>query len=59
MSNPMVLIYHFFAVAFYGIYKLFNDGKLVEFPQNILRSFSLLYTAYLVIFPYMWSEILF
>ena len=59
IPNPTVLIGHFFAVAIYGIYQLFVNGKLIDFPQNILKSILILYTACLVIFPFIWSEVLF
>ncbi|RIA91581.1 squalene epoxidase-domain-containing protein [Glomus cerebriforme] len=59
IPNPIVLIGHFFAVAIYGIYKLFNNGRLIDFPKNILKSFFIFYTACIVIFPYIWSEVLF
>ncbi|CAB4398404.1 SE-domain-containing protein [Rhizophagus irregularis] len=58
IPNPTVLVGHFFAVAIYGTYKLFINGKLTDFPQNIPKSILILYTACLVIFPFIWSEML-
>jgi squalene monooxygenase len=55
----MVLIGHFFSVAIYGIYRLFSNGRLIDFPQNVLKSFLVFFTACLVIVPYIWSEVLF
>ncbi|GBC07817.1 hypothetical protein RclHR1_07710001 [Rhizophagus clarus] len=58
IPNPIVLIGHFFAVAIYGVYRLFINGKLIDFPQNISKSILIIYTACLVIFPFIWSEML-
>ncbi|RHZ87491.1 hypothetical protein Glove_34g118 [Diversispora epigaea] len=57
--NPFLLITHFFAVAIYGIWKLFTNGTISQIPRNIIKSFMVIYTACVVIFPYLWCEVKF
>ncbi|KAI9105297.1 squalene epoxidase-domain-containing protein [Phlyctochytrium arcticum] len=77
LPEPMTLIGHFFAVAFYGVY-LILTGKLepapssptgvsppspsvgqliLDFPRNFWRSLLAIYTACIVIFPVIASEL--
>lgn len=53
--KPVKLIGHFFAVAFYAMYKaLISQGFM--FPLGMYRASAVLYTALKVILPLMWSE---
>lgn len=52
----MVLVYHFFAVAFYSIWVEFKVGGWSQVPRNILRFFTVIYAACVTILPYLWSE---
>ncbi|CAG8442985.1 4692_t:CDS:10 [Ambispora gerdemannii] len=54
--KPMILIGHFFAVAVYSIYCFFAQSSILSIPQNIIKSFMVLYTACLVILPLLWTE---
>lgn len=55
--NPLVLIGHFFAVAFYSIYFCFKSEPWMTKPRAIFRSGAVLYRACYVIFPLIYSEI--
>lgn len=55
-QSPLSLIYHFFMVAFYSIFVMFRDGGLARIPQNIIQSFTVFYTACVVILPFLWGE---
>ncbi|KAF9270843.1 squalene epoxidase [Marasmius fiardii PR-910] len=73
IPSPMLLIYHFFSVAFYSIWVMFThprpvqprrDDKLklvapsiVDYPYLALKSISVIWTASVVVFPLIWSEI--
>ncbi|KAI9497955.1 squalene epoxidase-domain-containing protein [Zychaea mexicana] len=56
IQRPFVLVYHFFAVAFYAIFCEFKRGGWSQAPLNILRIFTVLYAACVTIMPYLWSE---
>ncbi|KAL0076934.1 squalene epoxidase-domain-containing protein [Phycomyces blakesleeanus] len=56
-DRPLLLVYHFFAVAFYSIYLEFKSGTNAEIPLNFIKIFTVLYTACVTILPYLWSEI--
>ena len=56
IQRPFVLVYHFFAVAFYAIYCEFRCGGWRQAPINIIRIFTVLYAACVTILPYLWSE---
>ncbi|KAI9355566.1 squalene epoxidase-domain-containing protein [Pilaira anomala] len=56
-KSPLFLIYHFFRVAFYSIYIMFRDNDIYSVPQNLIKSFSVFYTACVVILPFLWGEI--
>ncbi|XP_068094120.1 squalene monooxygenase [Hyperolius riggenbachi] len=54
--RPMLLIGHFFAVAFYAVYFCFKTEPWLTKPRAILRSTAVLYRACSVIFPLIYSE---
>ncbi|KAI9322400.1 squalene epoxidase-domain-containing protein [Dichotomocladium elegans] len=56
IQRPMVLVYHFFAVAFYSIIVEFRLGGWSQVPRNIIRIFTVLYAACVTILPYLFSE---
>ncbi|KAI7852981.1 squalene epoxidase-domain-containing protein [Circinella umbellata] len=56
IQRPLVLVYHFFAVAFYAIFCEFRLGGWRQAPINIIRIFTVLYAACVTILPYLWSE---
>ncbi|KAG0168574.1 Squalene epoxidase [Apophysomyces sp. BC1034] len=55
-EKPLLLVYHFFAVAFYAIWLQYGEGGLAKFPHNFIKMFTVLYTACVTILPYLWSE---
>jgi squalene monooxygenase len=56
-QSPVSLIYHFFSVAFYSMRIMFRDGGVVQFPRNIVRSFTVFYAACVTIVPFLWGEL--
>lgn len=56
IQRPIVLVYHFFSVAFYSIYLNFKRGNWADVPRNIFKTFTVLYTACVVILPYLIRE---
>ncbi|KAF3928122.1 hypothetical protein AA313_de0203958 [Arthrobotrys entomopaga] len=56
LRNPLVLYYHFFAVAFYSIWIMFKTTSPLLWPVCFFRGFAVFYTASVVILPYIWSE---
>lgn len=56
IQRPMVLVYHFFSVAIYSIHLNFKQGSWADVPYNIWKSFTVLYTACVVILPYLLRE---
>lgn len=57
LPRPMVLITHFFAVAFYAIRCNFADHGLEGSPIALVQAFTVLYTATVVILPFMLEEL--
>lgn len=57
IKQPLVLFWHFFAVAFLSIWVMISEGPLYMVPWNILRSFGVFWTACVVIFPYIFAEL--
>jgi squalene monooxygenase len=62
IREPMVLFYHFFAVALVSIWIVVHEtvGGIMgiwKFPMAVVRSLSIFFKACAVIFPYILSEI--
>jgi squalene monooxygenase len=58
IRNPFVLIYHFFAVAFYAIWIKARQANILLFPFVLLfGGVSIFWTAVMVIGPYILSEV--
>lgn len=57
LPRPAILVYHFFAVAFYAIRCNFYDHGLVGSPIALIQAFTVLYTATIVILPFMLEEV--
>jgi squalene monooxygenase len=58
IRNPFVLVYHFFRVALYAIWLDALTYPMILVPfMLIIRGFVLLYTACVVIFPYIGAEL--
>ncbi|XP_018414963.1 PREDICTED: squalene monooxygenase [Nanorana parkeri] len=55
--KPMLLIGHFFAVAFYAVYFCFKTEPWLTKPRALVRSTAVLYRACSVIFPLIYSEL--
>jgi len=66
--KPLLLFYHFFAVAFYSIYLLFKRGPpshgeeksvapgVLDYPSLMLLSVRTFWTACVVLLPVIWTE---
>ncbi|SCZ96454.1 BZ3500_MvSof-1268-A1-R1_Chr8-2g10203 [Microbotryum saponariae] len=66
--SPLLLFYHFFRVAFYSIYTLFQTpiitssdpkGRPVEwtdYPALTVKSAKVFWTACVVLLPFLWGE---
>ncbi|KAH8147719.1 uncharacterized protein LAJ45_08184 [Morchella importuna] len=57
IRQPMVLFYHFFAVAFYSMWIMFANSAVATWPIAFVKSFGVLYKACVVLMPYIYSEI--
>uniref|UniRef100_D8QLL2 Squalene monooxygenase n=1 Tax=Schizophyllum commune (strain H4-8 / FGSC 9210) TaxID=578458 RepID=D8QLL2_SCHCM len=57
LESPFLLFYHFFCVAFYAIYIMFqqNDGR--SFFGKVAKALSVFHTAVVVFVPLMWTEV--
>lgn len=56
IQRPIVLVYHFFAVAFHAIYVQIKENGWTRIHQSLIMFFTVLYTACVTILPYLWSE---
>ncbi|KGO36069.1 Squalene epoxidase [Penicillium expansum] len=57
IKKPLVLVSHFFSVAFLSIWVLICDTPLPRVLLAPYYAFMILYTASIVILPYIWTEI--
>ncbi|KAI4518534.1 SE-domain-containing protein [Schizophyllum commune Loenen D] len=57
LESPFLLFYHFFCVAFYAIYIMFqqNDGRSIF--GKVAKALSVFDTAVVVFVPLMWTEV--
>ncbi|KAK7058664.1 Squalene epoxidase [Paramarasmius palmivorus] len=71
--SPMLLLYHFFAVAFYSVWVMFMHARPVqyhpdekprlvapsfaEYPALFFKMFAVIWKACVVVLPLVWSEI--
>lgn len=56
IQRPIVLIYHFFSVAFHAIYIEAKSNGWAGAHHSFIMFFTVLYTACVTILPYLWSE---
>ncbi|GAA5804048.1 squalene epoxidase-domain-containing protein [Helicostylum pulchrum] len=56
IQRPIVLIYHFFAVAFHAMYIEAKSNGWSGAHYSFIMFFTVLYTACVTILPYLWSE---
>lgn len=56
IKRPMVLFYHFFAVALWSIFVMFKGLELWQYPAGVITSCAVFFKACAVIFPYIFSE---
>ena len=58
IRQPLVLVYHFFAVALYAMWiYIVAGGSAVAAPLRVFGSVGVFYKACLVIFPFIFSEL--
>ncbi|KAI8078070.1 squalene epoxidase-domain-containing protein [Gilbertella persicaria] len=56
IKKPLVLVYHFFAVAFHAIYIEAKANGWAGAHKSFIMFFTVLYTACVSILPYIWME---
>ena len=56
IRQPLVLFYHFFAVALLGIWLVLWDAPLWRFPRTLFSSVKIFWKACVVLFPFIFSE---
>lgn len=56
IRQPLVLFYHFFAVALYAIWIYVTSGNILALPIRAIASVGVFYKACIVILPYIFSE---
>ncbi|KAG1447563.1 hypothetical protein G6F56_009220 [Rhizopus delemar] len=54
-QSPLLLLYHFFTVAFYSIGLMFRYNGWLGLPQSMVQSVVVLNTPCVNIFPFMWG----
>lgn len=57
IQRPTTLIYHFFAVAFLAVGVMFSQTPWYLWPLALGRAVTVLYTACVVIMPYVFVEL--
>jgi squalene monooxygenase len=56
IKRPSVLVWHFFSVAFLSIWVMFTESPIYLLPLAIFQAFAVLWTACVVIMPYIFAE---
>lgn len=56
IPSPMTLVGHFFAVAFYGVFKMITREPIYMLPIVLFNCFRVLLLACVVIGPVLMSE---
>jgi squalene monooxygenase len=56
IPEPLTLVGHFFAVAIYGVFRIWT-GPIYLLPWNILKSMIVLWNAVLIIYPLAIAEL--
>jgi squalene monooxygenase len=56
IQKPLILVYHFFCVAFYAIHLEMKQNGWSGVHTSFIMFFTVLYTACVTILPYLWSE---
>jgi squalene monooxygenase len=57
IKQPSTLVRHFFSVAFLGIWINIVETPFYLFPVALYRGVAVLYTACVVIMPYVFAEL--
>lgn len=57
IRQPLVLFYHFFAVALYAMWLFVMAGNPLMVPVRVVGSVGVFLKACVVIFPYIFSEL--
>ena len=57
IRQPLVLFYHFFAVALYAMWLFVMAGNPLMVPVRVVGSIGVFLKACVVIFPYIFSEL--
>jgi len=58
VSQPLLLAFHFYAVAVYAIYLLFANARVWQYPQTAVKSLQVLAKACTVFVPVVVSEMM-
>lgn len=56
-GRPFVLVYHFFAVALYSVWVRMTENSVIKSPLVLLDGFRVIWTAAMVIGPFLLSEV--
>lgn len=57
IRQPLVLFYHFFAVAVLAIWLLWRESPLWRLPLTMISSVEIFWKACVVLFPFIFSEL--
>ena len=57
IRNPLILFYHFFAVALLAIWLVLSRSPLWKAPYALVSSIGIFWKACVVIFPFIFSEL--
>ncbi|KAJ2746814.1 Squalene epoxidase [Coemansia sp. BCRC 34301] len=57
LASPLLLIFHFFSVAFLAVAMRLGDSRSGSLPTRCITALRTLWTAACVILPFMWREL--